>query len=30
MSAVEKFVGRFGAVGVIDPRSPHNTGLNTE
>jgi len=29
MSTVEKFVGRFVALGVIDPRSPHNTGLDT-
>jgi hypothetical protein len=30
MSLVRKFVGRFVAVGVIDPRSPTKTGLNRE
>ena len=30
MSPVRKFVGRFVAVGVIDPRSPTKTGLNRE
>jgi hypothetical protein len=30
MSTVEKFVGRFVALGVIDPRSPNKTGLNTK